>query len=165
MSTKGPKPLTPAMEIDIEELRDLVEALGSVKADGYFLAEKNLERTYSWLLRLSSCVLPKSLPLHHHLPSLLVPSHLFTVLSLGYAEYIDTDLRRDDPANQERFYRLGQWDFLNSHIIPIMLHYRDRRPYVYAMVKIAARMTLPLDPKVAKYTERIRHQQMFKVCV
>lgn len=83
----------------------------------------------------------------------------------SFANDIDTDLRLDNPQTQELHYRLGCWNFLHTHLIPIVVHYRDNDAYVFAMARLATRLTMPLDPKVANYIERQRHLQAFKVSI
>ena len=85
--------------------------------------------------------------------------------SVDYAEcidFIDRAIARDDKTLQRRHLFLGKWGFVNSHIIPVILAYRDKKQYIYPMIKIATRLTMPLDVGVDQYAERIHQQRQMK---
>lgn len=55
-------------------------------------------------------------------------------------------LRRDDPATLPAFKTLGKFQIARRDLVPLILAFQDDQELVYNALKVAAFMTMPLDP-------------------
>jgi hypothetical protein len=55
---------------------------------------------------------------------------------------ISAMLRKDDPATQEIHIKLGNWEILETHILPLLIANKKNGSLVFACVKLLVRLTM-----------------------
>lgn len=73
-------------------------------------------------------------------------------------------LRRDAPEQQPLYIRVGEWQTVRTHLLPLLQESPALDEEVgYRAVKVLVRLTLPLAPIVENRIVRLEHMQQYKV--
>lgn len=79
--------------------------------------------------------------------------------SIKGIEYL---LRRDNPDIQDMYIRLGHWQTVKTHLLPVIVKCRTDRTIIYHCIRLLVRVTLPPPPLVENHALRISHLQKYK---